>query len=171
MTWPKFGTEFPDDCAEADLSDAAYRTHAEAIIYLYGQENFALTVKKSTMRRWAGSKHAEQAAAELVAKGFWRDGAAQWTVVHHANVIRQSLAAQQLKRERDKKAQEKFRNKASDISADVSADQAATQTDRQTDRQPKAEGSFKDRGARSAGNSGNRDSQHVNEYDAAFFNR
>ena len=53
MTWQKLGTEFPDDCAEANLSDAAFRTHVEAIGYLYGQENFECTVKKSTVRRWA----------------------------------------------------------------------------------------------------------------------
>jgi hypothetical protein len=133
----KLGAEFFDDCAEAGLSDAAVRTHAEAIGYLYGQEKFDLTLKKSTMRRWAGSDQAEQAAVELVAKGKWTDGKAEWTVVHHADVIRQSLAAQLKKREDDKAyARKKRRSVGSDIGSDV----VATQTDRQTNRQPRKEG-------------------------------
>jgi hypothetical protein len=108
MTWQKKGTEFGDDCAEAGLSDAAYRTHDEAIGYIYGQENFALTVKKSTMRRWSGSDRAEQAATELVAKGFWKE-------------LR--------KREDDKvRAGKKRRGVGTDVGGDV----VATQTDKQT---------------------------------------
>jgi len=134
MTWYKHGTEFPDDCAEAVLSDAAFRTHVEAINYIYRQENFDLTVKKSTMRRWAGSDQAEQATSELVAKGMWTDGKTEWTVVHHADVIRQSLAAQQTARETSKKTSAKYRAKAKD-STDVTDDvtrHVTPNTDRQT---------------------------------------
>ncbi len=38
MTWAKFGTEFPDECAHQGMSDAAYRTHSEALIYLHRVE-------------------------------------------------------------------------------------------------------------------------------------
>ncbi|HLM22218.1 MAG TPA: hypothetical protein VK390_11930 [Propionibacteriaceae bacterium] len=132
MTWTKLGTEFFDDCAEAVLSDAAVRTHAEAIGYLYGQENFDLTLKKSTMRRWAGSDCPEEAALELVAAGMWTDGKAEWTVVHHADVIRQSLTAQLKKREDDKA---RARKKRGYVGSDVGSDVHATQTDRQTYKQ------------------------------------
>ena len=128
MTWQKLGMEFWDECADAALSDAAVRTHGEAIGYVYSQENFDMTVKKSTMRRWAGSDQAEQAAAELVAKGFWTDGKTEWTVVHHANVVRQSLTAQAKKREDDRDRQ---RKKRSNVGTDVGSDVHATQTDRQ----------------------------------------
>jgi hypothetical protein len=134
MTWYKHGTEFPDDCAEAVLSDAAFRTHVEAINYIYRQENFDLTVKKSTMRRWAGSDEAERATSELVAKGMWTDGKTEWTVVHHADVIRQSLAAQQKKLKYDKEYQQKKRGA---VVNDVGNDDGTTQTDRQTDKQPR----------------------------------
>ena len=71
------------------------------------------------------SSHAQQAAAELVAKGMWKDDETEWTVVHHADVIRQSLAAQLKKREDDKEYQRKRRR-------NVGTDVVATQTDRQT---------------------------------------
>jgi hypothetical protein len=134
MTWMKFGTEFGDDCAEANLSDAAFRTHVEAIGYVYGQENLGLTVKKSTRRRWAGSDRWEQAVGELVAKGMWADGETEWTVVHHADVIRQSIVARQKKREDDKV---RARKKRGFVGSDVGSDVAATQTDRQADKQPR----------------------------------
>ena len=129
MTWQKLGMEFWDECADAALSDTAVRTHGEAIGYVYSQENFDMTVKKSTMRRWAGSDQAEQAATELVAKGFWTDSKTEWIVVHHANVVRQSLTAQAKKREDDKERQRKNRSK---VGTDVGSDVHATQTDRQT---------------------------------------
>jgi hypothetical protein len=136
MTYAKFGTEFGDDCAEANLSDAAFRTHMEAISYIYGQENFDCTVKKSTRHRWAGSERAEHAVAELIAKGMWKDGQTEWTVVHHGDVIRQSLAAQLKKREYDKRYQ---RGKRGAVVNDVGNDDGTTQTDRQTDKQPRRE--------------------------------
>jgi hypothetical protein len=142
MTWQKLGMEFWDECADAALSDAAVRTHGEAIGYVYSQENFDMTVKKSTMRRWAGSDQAEQAASELVAKGFWTDSKTEWTVVHHANVVRQSLTAQLKKREDDKERQRKNRSK---VGTDVGSAVHATQTDRQTDKQPKRQGSSEER--------------------------
>ena len=156
MTWSKFGSEFSNDCAEVGLSDAAYRTHSEAIIYLYCQENFACTLKKSTMRRWSGSDQAGRAAAELVAAGFWRDGKTEWTVVHHADVIRQSLAAQLKKREDDKAYQHKKREedkarqekKRRNVGNDVGNDVGATHTDRHTYKQPGKEGAFRSDGER-----------------------
>ena len=84
---------------------------------------------------------AEQAAQELVTKGTWTDGNTEWTVVHHANVIRQSLAAQIKKREGDKEYQKERRKvgteKPRKVGADIGSDVVATQTDRQTDMQPR----------------------------------
>jgi hypothetical protein len=70
---------------------------------------------------------------ELVNAGFWRGTRNGWALVHHADVMRQSLAAQQAKRDRDKNAQKakRGRDSGSPISGDVSADVAATQTNKQ----------------------------------------
>lgn len=149
MTWAKYGVEFFDQAAELGLSDAAVRTHAEAIAYVYrlDRENVAdLSIGRHLLHRFAGSLDAETAAVELVDAGLWRETPTGWTIEHHGDVIRQSLSAQRAKRERDRRAQHNQRNKpdqdsdadpdadvSTDPSADVSADSgayvAATQTD------------------------------------------
>ena len=135
MTWSKFGDEFNSECALQGLSDAAYRTHSEAIGWLYEVSDTSCQIPKRLFRRFAASDNAEAAAVELVTAGFWQDTGAVWVLIHHADVVRQSLTAQRDKRERDLKAQHRFRQKVSDgVSADVSADVSAPprQADRQT---------------------------------------
>src|SRR5215212_11490199 len=146
MTWTKFGVEFFDECADAGLSDAAVRTHAEALGYLYRTESRDMRIRKHTIRRFAGSGEYVAAVRELVDKRFWREDGAEYVLVHHGNVYRQSLAAQRDKRDRDKRAQQAHRDreraereaakdsgKAQSVSDDVSAYVNATQTDRHTD--------------------------------------
>lgn len=143
MTWSKYGTEFNDECANADLSDAAYRTHREAIDWIYLVERFDCRVPKQRMRRIATTPEWELAVKELLEKNFWREEDETYYVMHHRDVIRQSLMSQQQKRYRDRSAQIRRRNRqagkdpdvSGGVSADVSADPAATQSDSQTDRQ------------------------------------
>lgn len=73
VTWSKYGAEFWDDCANAGLSDAAARTHAEAISWIYRVEQAELTIAKHLVRRFAGSPVWESAVAELVSVGYWDD--------------------------------------------------------------------------------------------------
>ena len=143
MTWAKFGCEFDDEAAHAGLGDAAYRTHSEAIKYLYGIESLDLRIPKHLVRRFAGSADYELGIKDLVAVDFWRDRGDAWEVVHHADVIRQSIHAQRMKRDRDKRTQRAHRERRTnpgadpDTSADVSADISAEvigDTDRQTDK-------------------------------------
>lgn len=109
MTWTKTTTEFPDNCAEAGLSDAAYRTHHEAISYICAQENMTCTIKKATMRRWAGSDRAQAGVDQLVEIGWWIDHGTYWEILHHAEVIRSSLTYQINKREGDKERKHRER--------------------------------------------------------------
>ena len=132
MTWTKLGAEFNSECAQAGLTDAAYRTHCEAIGWLYGVEDTSCRIPKRLFRRFAGSDDAEAAVEQLTAVGFWKDAGAVWVVVHHAGVVRQSIAAQQDKRSRDAKAQRRRRKVSADVSADVAAESVAAQSDRQT---------------------------------------
>lgn len=139
MTWTKFGSEFFDDCANHGLSDAALRTHSEAIGWLYNVESQDLTINKHLVRRFAGSENYESGITDLLAVGFWRTNGDKYQVVHHADVIRQSLAAQHKKRERDKKASRDYRKRhglsvSDDVSADVGND-VSDDADRQTDKQ------------------------------------
>ena len=135
MTWTKLGAEFNSECALAGLSDAAYRTHSEAIGWLYEVEETSCRIPKRLFQRLAGSEDAEAAVGQLTGIGFWKDAGAVWVVLHHTGVVRQSIAAQQDKRSRDAKAQRRRRRKVSaDVSADIGAESAAAPSDRQTDR-------------------------------------
>lgn len=111
MTWQKTGVEFWDDCAQADLSDAAVRTHSEAIGWLYRVESDDMRIRKELVPRFVGSKNWQTAIAELVSKEFWQEDTTSYIVVHHADVIRASIAAQRKKRERDKRAQQAWRDR------------------------------------------------------------
>lgn len=135
MTWRKTGSEFDGECAHVDLSDAAYRTHQEAIGHVYEVGSMECVFAKKRVRNFAHSDDAEQAVRELLEHGFWVDEGSTYRIVHHEDVIRQSLVAQGNKQVRDKKAQQARRDRQAttpaepNVSADVSAD-----TDRQTDR-------------------------------------
>jgi hypothetical protein len=128
VTYAKFGSEFPEKLAADGISDAAWRTHAEAIMWVYHVEAWDLRVPKHMLRRIAGSIDWEMAVKDLVAAGYWADDGHSWTIRHHAAIIIGSLSAQAAKRERDRKAQQKLRDSLRAISADASA----YQTDRQS---------------------------------------
>lgn len=137
MTWTKLGDEYSDDLALAGLSDAAYRTHTEAIGWIYRVEAEDLRIPCALVRRFAGSDRAAEAIETLIAAGFWRDESTHYVVVHHADVIRQSLAAQQAKRDGDRERQRRHRDRkprevTGGVTRDVTDDDAATQTDSQT---------------------------------------
>lgn len=141
MTWSKYGSEFWDDLADAGLSDAAARTHAEGIGWLYRIERTDLRIPKQLVRRFAGSTRWAEAAQELVVTGLWVDTGDAYSVVHHADVIRASIGAQRRKRERDKKAQTAWRKRITNttgisggVSDGVGSDVSAY-PDSQTDSQ------------------------------------
>jgi hypothetical protein len=149
MTWTKLGSEFFDECAAEGLSDTAVRTHAEAISWIYGVENTDLCFQRHLIRRFAGSPQWEAAVTELVRLGWWVTHEDTYVLVHHADVIRASITAQQIKRDRDKRAQRSYRKRSEvrDVSADVSASvsgDADSQTDsldrRSTDEEKQAAG-------------------------------
>lgn len=123
MTWTKTGTEFPEECARDNLSDAAYRTHHEAVTWVSSVEQMSLRIPKRIVRRFAGSPDYQQACKELVELGYWRDHAAdgEYQIVHHADTIRQSIGAQQAQRENAKQRQRKHRKKR-DVTRDTPRD-------------------------------------------------
>lgn len=140
MTWTKLGDEFSDECANTGLPDSAYRTHVEAIAWLYRVERMDLQIPKRLLPRFVGSEEWAAAVDTLVAIDYWKDRGTAYEVVHHADVIRSSIVAQQSKRSRDKKASAAFRRRSGgpteqdNVSADTSDDVSAD-ADRQTDIQ------------------------------------
>ncbi len=77
MTWTKLSDDFSDDCWR--LSDAAWRLHAEGLIWS-NRKLLDLRLAKDEMRLWA--KHPE-AATELVDAGYWTDEGDAYFIVHH----------------------------------------------------------------------------------------
>jgi hypothetical protein len=77
MTWTKLGDEFGD--AAWNLSDAAWRTHAEALLWS-NRLGLDLEIPKRHLRRFAFSDKAEAAAAELCATGWWKDTGDIWDI-------------------------------------------------------------------------------------------
>jgi hypothetical protein len=129
MTWAKFGVEFLGQLMMAGLSDAAARTHTEALLWLYEIEAGNLRIPRHLVRSIAASPDYEAGIKELVAAEFWRDDGDTYTVLHHADVYRQSLAAQLTHREKEKNRQ---RRKRSGIGPNVGTNVGARQTYRQT---------------------------------------
>lgn len=130
VTWTKFGAEYFDQCADAGLTDAAFRTHSEAIGWLYRinrDDVKDLSIPDRAIRKFATSDDYEPAVAQLVRVGFWRDEGSHYVLVHHADVVKSSLVAQRAKLDRDRKAQQNRRARAgkegkddANVSADVS---------------------------------------------------
>ena len=145
MTWAKYGTEFYDQLVDCDfpehLSDACMNTHAQAIHYLYSVESMDMTFPKARLHRFATSPKAQDAADILVRNGLWTTRGNRYEVIHHADVFRQSLAAQQTKKEgnKERKRRERARKnggdpdgpRGSNVTEDVTRDVTAD-TDRQT---------------------------------------
>jgi hypothetical protein len=82
VTWAKFGTEFRGQVLMAGLSDAAARTHFDALLWLYEIESPGTRIPKRLIRTFAGSADCELAIRELVAAGFWDDDGDDYVVVH-----------------------------------------------------------------------------------------
>lgn len=144
MTWRKTGSEFDDECAHVDLTDAAYRTHMEAIGHVYTLELTDCRIPKRSLPRFASSDQLAVAIKQLLDVGFWGDRGSHYELFHHAEVIRQSIAAQQRQRETSKKTSAKYRQKKAEnpTSETPEVTRHVTQsTDRQTDMQLGAAGS------------------------------
>ena len=118
MTFANYGAEFSIECDAAGLSDAAYRTHREAIDWLYQAEQASCRIPKRTARRLPGSSRA-RALAELVNVAFWKEHEDCYEVIHHAGFVRESLVRQKVAREQGKLRQARWRAKQAGETGDA----------------------------------------------------
>jgi len=114
VTWVKTSTSFPDELADLGVSDALYRTHHEVLTYLYNLEKDSCRFKVGRLSKIATSPDAYLAAREAVDLGLWcyHEDDGEYELVNHADVLRQSLAAQRKKRTQDAKDQARARQRA-----------------------------------------------------------
>lgn len=80
MTWTKLSDDFSDQCHA--LSDAAFRTHVEALVWIMRRETGGY-IDAREVKRFAESPHAEAAVDELVSVGWWSFERQGYRVHHH----------------------------------------------------------------------------------------
>ncbi len=120
MTWTKLGDEFNEDCFR--LSTDAYRLHTEGLVYSTGK-NLDGRLDKSRMLRWA---YNIDAAAELVACGFWTDEGDHYQI--RAHMAWQPTAEERLAqsmRNRNNRAKARTRPVRKPHVADESSDESS----------------------------------------------
>ena len=109
MTWTKLSDDFSDSCR--DLSDAAFRTHVEGLIWAMRRETGGY-VDVRDVKRFAESPHADMAVSELVAVGWWSLEGQGYRINHHMEhqpepdllAQRRGLTAERVRKHRRKKA-------------------------------------------------------------------
>jgi hypothetical protein len=77
VTWTKLGDELRLEAR--DLSDAAFRTHIEALLWS-GELHLDLRIPEGDLYRFAESGEAGKAAEELVSRGWWRARRDGWYI-------------------------------------------------------------------------------------------
>lgn len=82
MTWLKLSDSFGDECADAELSDAAFRTHVEGLLWTMRRESGGRLTARD-VKRFAETNCPDVAVVELIRAGFWTETASGHAVVHH----------------------------------------------------------------------------------------
>jgi hypothetical protein len=122
MTWTRNGDEFAEECARARLSDAAYRTHSEGLIYVMKRELDGAAIDDIAIRYHLNSPDRESAIKELVAAGFWTDeGDGTYRVVHHVDV-QEELEVIRARRVTSRERSRRYRRKAAGLSSNADGD-------------------------------------------------
>ncbi|MDP9461721.1 MAG: hypothetical protein M3Q22_16215 [Actinomycetota bacterium] len=77
MTWTKLGEEWPD--AARELTDAAFRTHVEALCWS-NRRGLDLHIPKRDLRRFAETDDPDTAVKNLVTANWWQDCGDTWFI-------------------------------------------------------------------------------------------
>lgn len=82
MTWLKLSDDYADELARFDLSDAAFRTHTEALLWVMRRETGGHLAERD-VARFADSAQADSAVNELCAHGLWERAGPDYIVRFH----------------------------------------------------------------------------------------
>jgi hypothetical protein len=114
MTWTKLSDDFGDQCA--DLSDAAFRTHVEGLLWAMRRENGGVLTARD-VRRFGESQDAQTAVSELVARGFWDATGDNGYLVRHGMGVQIEPDVIAARRRADAERQARKRHKAAGLTA------------------------------------------------------
>ncbi len=77
MTWTKLGEEWPD--AAREMTDAAFRTHIEALCWS-NRRGLDLMIPKRDLKRFAETDDPDTAVKNLVTANWWQDCGDTWFI-------------------------------------------------------------------------------------------
>lgn len=140
MTWTKLSDDFGDQCAA--LSDAAFRTHVEGLLWTMRRETGG-QISARDLRRFAETHDPDVAAAELVAVGWWKPEPNGWRIAHHMeHQPEPDLIAR--RRELDAGRQRRHRRRKAGLDRDDAAPESRRDSTRDTTRDPGRVGTGRD---------------------------
>ena len=128
MTWTKLSDDFGDQCA--DLSDAAFRTHVEGLLWTMRRETDG-AISKRDISRFAESALPDDAVVELVARGFWTECDNGYLIEHH---IEHQPDSETLTARRNADALRQSRKRRKAAGLDVSDHESRRDTPRDSER-------------------------------------
>lgn len=130
MTWTKLSDDFAEECA--DLSDAAFRTHIEGLLWTMRRETDG-ALRTRDVPRLAESPDWQAAVEELVRGGYWEAVDNGYLIVHHMEHQPESDVIS-ARRHNDAERQRRKRRKAAGL--DVSQQESRRDTPRDDPRDP-----------------------------------
>ena len=135
MTWLKLSDDFGDACATVALSDAAFRTHVDGLLWCMRRETGG-DLSDIHIRRCVETADPTTAIAELLAVGFWQRTDNGYRVVHGMDVqIPPDVIAR--KRENDNERQSRKRRRDAGLPPDdVSRRESRRESRRDDPRDP-----------------------------------
>lgn len=137
VTWMKVRPEVYEQMTGDGLSRDAMLAHCEGLAYVYRTERMDCRIARTVVRNILfGFDDPEPVIRELVRAGYWTEHATHFELVDHRKTVRESLTAQNKKRERDAEAQQKARDKRGSSASASVTDSAATQPNNLTTEQP-----------------------------------
>lgn len=129
--WTKLGDEFPDEARE--LSDAAFRTHVEALCWS-NRRLLDLVIEKRDLKRFAETDNPDAAVDELVDIGWWQDAGGAWFIGTRFSEWQRDRSQVEHRREQQALAQKRRRRHlVGDHSLCLSCTQPVESTDDATD--------------------------------------
>jgi len=115
--WLKLTDDFPARCAAAGLSDAAVRTHIDALCSIMAREKGPVLTARE-LRRFLESEDTDRAVAELLAAGWWVREGSDGTVRVVENMADQpepEVIAKRREATADRKRRERLRRAGLDV--------------------------------------------------------
>ena len=109
MTWLKLSDDYGDDLARFNLSDAAFRTHTEALGWVMRRENGGCLTERDVLR-FAETEFPSVAVQELCDLGLWEKTPDGYMVRHHME-HQPEPAVLAARRVADATRQQRLRNK------------------------------------------------------------